>query len=152
MSGWNLCLGCWYCYSCIIFKYISLQNPLPYPKNVPAEYLETIKPNIAAIDMRLSDTYKNSPMVVVEDELVFIGNNSILFVNPETMTFREKQFIGARPNARLFSAVVVGRDIETFGGWDERRQQNDVNILDTSAHSTLFTFVTTLTHRYISFR
>jgi len=47
------------------------------------------------------------------------------------MSHREKRFIGARPNAKHFSAVVVGKDVQTFGGWDERRQQNDVNILDT---------------------
>jgi hypothetical protein len=69
-------------------------------------------------------------MTAIEPNLVFLGEDKIILANPSTFEYQEKKILGAKPNTKFYSTTVVGKDIETFGGWDERRQMNEVHVLD----------------------
>lgn len=75
--------------------------------------------------------FSTATMVGVEGQLCFIGKTALALLNPETFEISVKQYEGAVPPVDKFSTVVVGHHIETFGGWDQHSQRNEVNILDT---------------------
>jgi hypothetical protein len=83
---------------------------------------------------------QNAALVSIDGKLVFLGEERILFVDPSTFEYQEKKLSGANPNTKFFSTAVVGKDIEIFGGWDERRQVNEVHVLDTTTAQVCYCF------------
>lgn len=79
----------------------------------------------------LKNEYKSSFMVAMDDNLVFVAHMKMLCVNPKTFEFSVHELRGARPKITHHSSLAVGTDIITFGGWDDRKQQNELFILDT---------------------
>lgn len=79
----------------------------------------------------LEKEFSTATMVGVEGQLCFIGKTALALLNPETFEISVKQYEGAVPPVDKFTTVVVGHHIETFGGWDQHSQRNEVNILDT---------------------
>jgi ankyrin repeat protein len=75
--------------------------------------------------------FPNATMVGVDGKLCFIGPTQLALLDPDTFEIEVKPYIGAIPPVDRFSTVVVGHEIETFGGWDHHSQRNEVNILDT---------------------
>ena len=75
--------------------------------------------------------FPNATMVGVDGKLCFIGPTALALLDPETYEIEVKPYVGAIPPVDRFSTVVVGHEIETFGGWDQHSQRNEVNILDT---------------------
>lgn len=79
----------------------------------------------------LKNEYKTAFMVAMDDDLVFVAHMKMLRVNPKTFEFSVHELRGARPKITHHSSFAVGTDIITFGGWDDRKQQNELFILDT---------------------
>ena len=79
----------------------------------------------------ISSEFSTSTIVGVEGKICFIGKTALALLDPETFDISVKVYEGAVPPVDKFSTVVVGHHIETFGGWDQHSQRNEVNILDT---------------------
>lgn len=94
----------------------------------PKERLSLHTQDVLAL---LKTTYSTSFMVAMGDDLVFVAHMKMLCVNPKTFEHSEHQLRGARPKISHHSSLAVGTDIITFGGWDDRKQQNELFILDT---------------------
>jgi hypothetical protein len=101
--------------------------PKPASFHVEQEYIDNWF-NAGQILMR---EFPNATMVGVDGKLCFIGETQLALLDPETFEIDVKPYIGAIPPVDKFSTVVVGHEIETFGGWDQHSQRNEVNILDT---------------------
>lgn len=83
----------------------------------------------------LDSEFKDSFVVAMEDEheLAFVNNKMrMLRFNPNDWRYSVHDLKGTRPSITHHSAVSVGSDIVTFGGWDDRKQQNELFILDTT--------------------
>jgi ankyrin repeat protein len=81
----------------------------------------------------LDSEFKDAFMVAMGDELIFVAHMKMLRFNPKTFVFGTYVLRGTRPLITHHSAIAVGTDIVTFGGWDDRKQQNELFILDTKA-------------------
>jgi hypothetical protein len=106
-------------------KWIQL---FPKPSVTPdQEYVD----NWFAAGQVIMKEFPNATMVGVDGKLCFIGATSLALMDPDTFEVEVRPYVGAIPPVDRFSTVVVGHEIETFGGWDSHSQRNEVNILDT---------------------
>jgi len=101
--------------------------PKPSSFTVPQEYID----NWFQAGKVLITEFPDATMVGVDGKLCFIGKTQLALLDPTTFDIDVKPYIGAIPPVDRFSTVVVGHEIETFGGWDSHSQRNEVNILDT---------------------
>lgn len=123
-----------YCLDLKTFRWVQYFPDKFDPADLPSDPVEqeTFKNNVNGLHAVLKD-YPASTMTWVEEtgKLTFLGTVSYLAVDPVTLAFKEVPIAGVRHNTHYFTTGVVGGDIEIFGGWDERRQQNEVYVLDT---------------------
>lgn len=99
-------------------------------KLTPKEAMSVRMHNVVS---RLDSDFKDAFMVAMGEELVFVHHMNLLRVNPKTFVYSTSELRGTRPKITHHSAVAVGTDIVTFGGWDDRKQQNELFILDTKS-------------------
>jgi len=99
-------------------------------KLTPKEAMSVRMHNVVSL---LDSEYKDSFMVAMGDELVFVQHMTMLRVNPRNFVYSTAELRGTRPKITHHSAIAVGTDILTFGGWDDRKQQNELFILDTKS-------------------
>lgn len=97
----------------------------------------TLKEQLAARTQQvvelLRDEYASSFVVAMEDDLVFVSDHKMMRMNPKTFEYSTHVLRGERPKITAHSAFAVGSDIVTFGGWDDRKQQNELYIVDTAS-------------------
>lgn len=101
--------------------------PKPSSITIPQEHID----NWFHAHKIIASEFKNATIEGVDGKLCFVSKNSLALMDPETFEIEVKAFEGAVPPVDKFSTVVVGSHIETFGGWDQHSQRNEVNILDT---------------------
>jgi ankyrin repeat protein len=99
-------------------------------KLTPKEAMSVRMHNVVSL---LDSEFKDAFIVAMENELVFVSHMKMLKVNPKTFTYSTSELRGTRPRITHHSAIAVGTDIVTFGGWDDRKQQNELFILDTKS-------------------
>jgi len=100
------------------------------PKLTPKEVMANRIYNFVAL---LLGDFKDSFFVAMEDELIFVAHKSMLKVDLKSYDFSVTELQGTRPLITYHSSVAVGTDIVTFGGFDDRKQQNELFVLDTRA-------------------
>ena len=82
----------------------------------------------------IKNDFARSFIVALGDDLVFVQHMKMLRVNPKTFVHSISELSGTRPKITHHSSFAVGTDIITFGGWDDRKQQNELFILDTRSN------------------
>jgi ankyrin repeat protein len=98
------------------------------PKLTPKEAMAARMHHVVSL---LDSEFKDAFVVAMEQDLVFVAHMRMLKVNPKNFAYSLSDLRGTRPRITHHSAVAVGTDIVTFGGWDDRKQQNELFILDT---------------------
>eukprot|EP01126_Amoeba_proteus_P003999 TRINITY_DN11360_c0_g1_i11.p1 TRINITY_DN11360_c0_g1~~TRINITY_DN11360_c0_g1_i11.p1 ORF type:complete len:1040 (-),score=219.24 TRINITY_DN11360_c0_g1_i11:222-3341(-) len=69
--------------------------------------------------------------VAVGSKVMFWSGSVIHVYETENDSWKSQKMLGRKPPHEQYSCTVNGTQIFTFGGWNNRQQQNDVFVLDT---------------------